>query len=116
MQVVEQKHERLGAGERFEQPADRAVRAVAVSGARPVATRQRREDLRELAECVLVEIAELVRREAPQVLVQRIDEDGEGQLALELGGAPREHEPAAPVGAQPQLGEQTGLADPRLPF
>ena len=116
VQVIEEKHERLGACERLEQPADRAVRAVAVTGARAVDSGQRREDLRELSERVRVEVGELVRRKAPQVFVQRIDEDGEGQLALEVGGAPRAHEPAAPVGAQPELGEQARLADPRLAF
>ena len=116
VQVVEEKHERLGTCKRFEQPANRAMRAVAVTGARPVDTRQRREDLGELGERVLVEVGELVRRQALQVLVQRIDEHGEGQLALELGCAPRVHEPAAPVGAEAKLGEQAGLADSRLAF
>ena len=116
MQVIEEKDERLGACERLEQPADRPVCAVAVTGARTVHTRQRREDLPELTERVRVEVAEIVRREAAQVLVQRIDEDREGQLALEVGGTPRAHEPAAPVGAQPELGEQARLADPRLPL
>ena len=54
--------------------------------------RQRREDVRELAANVVVERAEAVRPEPSHVLVERVHEDGEGQVALELGGRAREDE------------------------
>ena len=54
------------------------------------------------------------RGPALEVLVERVDEDPVRQVALELRGATEEHEPAAVLGAPPELGEQRGLADPRV--
>ena len=48
------------------------------------------------------------------VLVERIDEDPERQVELELAGPPREHEVPARVGTGRQLGEEARLADSRL--
>jgi hypothetical protein len=48
------------------------------------------------------------------VLVERINEHPERQLALELGRAPRKHKPALRVRARLQLGQQPSLADARL--
>jgi hypothetical protein len=73
-----------------------------------------REDVRELRARGLVEGLEAAGLEPLDVLVERIDEDPEGQLALELRGACREHEPALVVGTARQLAEQPRLADARL--
>ena len=48
------------------------------------------------------------------VLVERVDEHPERQVALELGRAAREHDVAALVRAGGELGQQPRLADPRL--
>ena len=49
------------------------------------------------------------------VVVERVEEYAEGQVALELGGTAGEHQMSAFLGARAQLGEEAGLADPGLP-
>ncbi len=48
------------------------------------------------------------------VLVERVDEDPERQVELELPGPPREDEVPARVGTGGKLGEEARLADSRL--
>ena len=78
---------------------------------RPSGPRERGEHARELAEHVVVQRLETVWLEAPQVLVERIDEDPEGEVALELRRGAGEHGVPALVGAARELGEQARLAD-----
>jgi hypothetical protein len=49
------------------------------------------------------------------VLVERIDEDPERQVELELPSSPREDEVPACVGTGSKLGKEARLADPGLP-
>ena len=112
MQVVEDQHERLRPRELLQQRADGAVQAVAlVAAGRPG---QRREDVDELGARGVVEVRQAARVEAVQVLVERVDEDAERQVALELGRAAGQDEAALGVGARLELGQQPGLAHPRL--
>ena len=48
------------------------------------------------------------------VLVERVDEDPERQVELELTGSPREDEAPACVGPGSELGEEARLADSGL--
>jgi hypothetical protein len=113
--VVEQQHERLEHGQLLEQPAHRAVGAEALVLERPGGGGERWKDVTELAARDVVEPVEPTRLEREHVVVERVDEQPERQLALELGGAPGQHELPALVGARGQLGEQTSLAHARLP-
>ena len=70
--------------------------------------------MRELAANVVVEAAEPVGPEPAHVLVECVHEDGEGQIALELGGRAGEDEVSPAVRAGGDLGQQTRLADARL--
>ncbi len=80
----------------------------AVSGA------ERREHVPELGAGVVVHRVQIARRQALDVLVERVDEHPERQVALQLGGAPGKHELPPLVRARGQLAEQAGLADPGL--
>ena len=96
--VVQSEHERLGCRHPLEQLPHRAMRAVAlVLEGRLAARRNRtaRGDPRELAAHIAVERVEAARVETGDVLVERVHEDPEGQVALELRGAAREHDAAA---------------------
>ena len=55
-----------------------------------------------------------MRVEAVDVLVERVDEDPERQVELELPGPAREDEVPACVCTGGQLGEEARLADSRL--
>ena len=74
------------------------MRPVALARRRRRRAGERREDVGELGARVVVEHVEPARLEPVDVVVERVDEDRERQLALELGGAAGEHE-AARVGA-----------------
>ena len=93
MQVVEHQHERLGRGEQLEQLAHGAVAAVALvlQRRRPRAPRPRAtgSTCAELGADVVVERVEPPRLEPLDVLVERVDEDPERQVALELRRASR---------------------------
>ena len=69
------------------------------------------EDLTELTAELNAEPLELMGIERAEVLVERIDEDTEGKIALELGGAPGENNVAAGFCKRPELCEQAALAD-----
>ena len=68
----------------------------------------------ELGADVVVESLEAVRLEPVDVLVERVDEDPERQVAFELGGGSAEDELTALVRARRELREQAGLADSGL--
>jgi hypothetical protein len=75
---------------------------------------QRWEDVRELGLDVVVERREPFRVQAFHVLVERIHEDGERQVPLELRCRPEEDEVAAFFRASGEFLEQPCLADPGL--
>ena len=62
----------------------------------------------------LAERVQAVRLESPDVLVERVDEDPEREIALELGGGPAEDEVSARVRASAGFGQQAGLPDARF--
>ena len=70
--------------------------------------------MRELRAHVVVEAGEARRAEPSHVLVERVHEDRERQVALELGRRAGEHEVPRASGASGELGQQAGLADSRL--
>jgi hypothetical protein len=85
-------------------------RDLAVVGERP----QRREDMRELRSNLVVEGGEPLRLQAAEVLIERIDEDGERQVVLELRRRPAKNEVPVDLGTSGELPEKTRLADPRF--
>ena len=85
VEIVEREHKRPGAGEPLEQLAYGAVAAVALVLERGFARREPRErgkDTGELGANVLVESLEAIRPKALNVLVERVDEQPEGQIPL----------------------------------
>jgi hypothetical protein len=115
MHVVEHEHERCERRERLEQPAHGAVRAVALDlQPRARLPGKRRQDVRELAEHLVAECGRAARVEAADVVVERVDEDPEGQVVLELRRAARQDEPSARIRQRRQLAQQSRLADPRI--
>ena len=89
--------------ERLQQVAKRAVGAVALvlkrrlaAGAEPG---QRGEDVARARASVCVQLLQAPRVEPLDVLVERVDEDPERQVALELGRGAGEHQLPARVGA-----------------
>ena len=114
--VVERQHERLAS-----RRAVRAARAPrgARGSARPPASawparRGRRRRGRRRASCAVSSPRRRVSVERAQVLVERVDERAVGQLALELGGPPAEHEHPARAGVLLERAQQPRLADPGL--
>jgi hypothetical protein len=88
VQVIEHEHERLRGRELLEQRAHRTVAAITLVLERHLATarerRQRWEDVRKLRPHVVLEHRELIRVEPAHVLVDRIHEERERQVALEF--------------------------------
>ena len=114
MQVVEDEHDGLARGERLEQRADRAVRAVALVLQAGGDAADGGHDRGELGQLVADEPLQPVDAEECGVLGQRVLPDAERQLALEFGRAAVEDQRSGPVGAGRQLVEQPRLADPAL--
>jgi hypothetical protein len=118
VEVVEHEHERLGGREVLEQRAHGAMAPVALVLERDLATarerRQGREDVRKLGPNVVVEDGETIRSEPSQVLVERVDEDRERQIALELGRRAQKDEVSLRIRASGELGEEARLSDARL--
>ena len=116
--VVEDEHERARRGQPREQLAHRAMRPVALvlQQARPVIARgrDRRQHVRDLAERLVAQARQHPRVEARDVLVERVDEDPERQVALELGRAAVQDDAATGGRARVQLRQQPRLADARL--
>jgi hypothetical protein len=113
--VVEQKHERLGRRELLEEQPHPAVHAVALVAPRPLrSVRERGEHRRYVGEQVVVQRAPAPWLQGFEVLVERIDEDPERQLALQLGRASGQHQTPLGVRTRGQLAQQPRLADARL--
>jgi hypothetical protein len=117
--VVEHQYERLRHREQLEQPAYGAMRSEAlVVQSRPQAGCMRvegGEDVSELRALDLVQRGQPAGIQSLEVLVERIHEDPERQLTLELRRAPPQHGPPLRVRASAELPEQAGLADARFP-
>ena len=118
MDIIEHEHQWPRLGEPLEELTDRAMAAIALVLERDLAAvgerPQRREDVRELRLNLVVEGGEPLRVQAADVLIERIDEDGERQVVLELRRRPAENEVPADLGASGELPEKTRLADPRF--
>ena len=100
MEVVEHEHEHLVLREHLQQLAHGAMAAVALVLDCPVLVRrgreERREDERELGPHVVGELVQPLRLEPFDVLLDRVDEDPEGHVLLELRRRPGEDELPAP--------------------
>jgi hypothetical protein len=115
LQVVEHEHERPRLGEDVEQRANCAVAAIALvlernllaAGQRP----ERWEEMGELRLGLSVELSEPPRLQACDVLVKRIDEHGERQVALEFRRRSVEDEVPAQLRSGTELPEEPRLAD-----
>ena len=116
MDVIEHEHERRAGGDALEQLAHGPVGAVALVLQRRTGcgllARHRREHQLELGAHLAVERAQAARLQARDELVERVDEDPERQVGLELRRAAAEHDVPARVGVGGELGEQARLADP----
>jgi hypothetical protein len=118
VEVVKDEDERSRLRELLEQRPHRTMAAVALvlgrhlvaAGERP----ERGEDVREFPLGIVVEYGELSRLQSGDVLVQRIDEDRERQVALEFGCRSRENEVTASLGASGKFSQEPRLADPRF--
>ena len=118
MDVVEQQHQRLDRGQPFEQLTHGAMGPVAlVNQRRPSVAGQpseRRKDTTELDANVVVQLRQATRLEAPDELLDRVDEHPERQIAFQLGRRTRQHQQPPPLSPSRQLAEQPRLADTRL--
>ncbi len=118
MQVVEHEHERLRGRELLEQGTHGTVAAIplVLERRRAVAAerRQRREDVSELRSDVVLARRDELRVDSSQVLVERVDEEREREIALQLGCRAREDEISLGVRPCAELGEEPRLADARL--
>ena len=118
VEIVEHEHERLRRPELLEQRAHGAVAAIALVLERDLAVarqrRQGRKHVRELRAHVVLQAGEARRAERSHVLVERVHEDRERQVALQLGSRACEHQVPLCVRARAELGEEAGLADSRL--
>ena len=117
MEIVEHEHERPRRREPLKQLAHRPVHAIPLDLKRRAATgdkgRQGRKDLAELGAHLVVEAAQPPRLQPPDVVVERVHEHPERQVALLLGTASAEHQPPVSLDAIPELRQQPGLPDPR---
>ena len=92
MEVVEHEYERLRLRQKLKESSNRAVAVVALllrsclanAGEGP----ERREDMPELRLDLAVQFGKAVWLQAGDVLVQRINEDRERQVTLELRRGP----------------------------
>ena len=116
VRVVEQEHDRRRIRQDLDEPSDRPVRPVAPVGRRRCGAggRERRQHVPQLCHGVVGQPVAPRRLERPDVVVQRVDEQPERNLTLELGCAAAEHEVAAGIRARRELGQHAALADPGL--
>jgi hypothetical protein len=66
----------------------------------------------ELGSDLLVKVVQTSRLDALDVLVDRINEDPEGEIAFEVCAGTRENYVTAGTGARSEMGQQARLADP----
>ena len=119
MDVVEHEDQGPRLRQLLEQRAHRPVTAVALvlecDAARCPERRERREDVRKLRAHVFVQLGQAVGTEPAQILVERVHEDRERQVALELRSRAGQDKAPALVSGMRELGEKAGLANPGLP-
>ena len=119
MDVVEREQQRLAPRQSLEHAPDRVVQPVALGALAPAhravgVARKRREDRGELARHVVVEGAQHGRLERSEVVVQRVDDQPERDVSLELGRAAVQDQIATVLATPAQLREQARLADAGL--
>jgi hypothetical protein len=118
LEVVEHQDERPPLGQKLEQDADGAMAAIALVLQSDLAGvgegPQRRQDLPEFRSNLVVERAQALRVETRDVLIQRIDEDRQREVALELRRRSAEDELPACVRASTEFRDEARLADPWL--
>ena len=116
--VVERQHQWPARRQRLQQAPHRVMGAVALvaedGGPAGRGGRQGGEHVRQLCAVLVVEGCEQARVEPVDVLVERVHEDPEGQVTLELAPAAREGQQAPGVRAEGELGQEPRLADARL--
>jgi hypothetical protein len=119
VQVVEHEHQRLPTSQHLEQLAHRAMGPEALVAGTRAGVRtplgEAGEHVRELRTTRIVQRVELPRLEGLEVLVERIDEDPERQIPLQLGGGSGQDETALAIRTITELGEQACLPHARLP-
>ena len=119
MDVVEHENQRPRLRQLLEQRAHRPMTAVPLvlecDAARCPESGERRKDVRKLRAHVFVQHGQAVGSKPAQILVERVHEDRERQVALELRRRAGQDEAPALVGGMRELGEQTCLANPGLP-
>jgi hypothetical protein len=76
----------------------------------------RGEDLREFRQDVLAQTLQAARIEPTQVVIERIDENRERKVSLELRRRTPKDEPSPRIGAARELCEQAALPDPGLAY
>jgi hypothetical protein len=117
--VVERQQHRLRLCKPLEQRPDRIVDAIALAAIRrdgpsgPEAG-QRRLNRRELVERVGLKPVQQRGSERVDMVVERVDDDSERHVLLELGRAAVEYQKASFRSEAASLREQVGLADPGL--
>jgi hypothetical protein len=77
-------------------------------------SRERREDVRKLRADVFVQGSQAIRTEPAQILVERVHEHRERQVALEFRRRAGKDEAPVSVGGMRELGEKTRLTDSGL--
>ena len=117
--VIEREHQRLPARQPLEYAPDRVVEPVPLGALPPARAAfrlpgQRREDLGELPRDVFVKRPEHDRLERAEVVVERVDDQAERDVELELGRAALEHQIPTILAAATELREQPRLPDPGL--
>ena len=119
MKVIEHHNQRLPDGKALDQVTDRAVGAEALRRggwlvAPGIERAQCGKHPRELAQILCGQAVELTRIKRFEVLVERVNDDAERKLSLELGGAATESKAATLLGLTNELEQQARLTDPGL--
>ncbi len=120
VEVVEREHQRRPPGERGDQRADGAMEAEAGIGAQrqvgvvAVAAAQGGQQPPQLAAAGGAEAVERGRRERLDGVVEQLDPEAVGDVALERGGARPQHADPRLLGLGGDRAGDRRLADPRL--
>jgi hypothetical protein len=118
VEVIEHEDQGLACREPMEQLPHGPVAAIAlVLACHPMSARERRQRRKhacELCSDVVVEGPKLCRLEAFDVLIQGIDEKGEGQVLLQLRRRSGQNQVPPQLSAGGELADQPRLADARL--
>jgi hypothetical protein len=114
VQVVEREHDRGARGEQLQQRAQRVVGAVALGlQRRRSLVREAGQDAAEVGQASL-ERTQRLPSQRVHVVVQRVHEQPERQIALQLGRPTLQDQAIALVGSLAQRGQESRLSDARL--